>query len=267
MKEIEHLKSSRYLLVLKLWIWRYIRFRDLARCGVLLLFISQFVLLQPSHPRSALIGLLIFCTLWAADAADVFLWRRSRDKVQAEVIWALFSQMNREVFSDDSRTRFTLFVQSPFRSDLLVPWYRFFKGAGGPVWEAMRSKAHYRKGEGLAGLAWDNHGKLLVASMPTFEQRSDLDHYYEHFMGIDRATVRDISDTMVSVRTIIAYGFLDAYGKLLGVLSLDFDGVDLRTDSDNLRIDGMEVDANSLALLLRSIASVLNAFSSAERIF
>src|SRR5207249_5618371 len=126
-------------------------------------------------------------------------------------------------FKGDYRTRFTLFVPAPRKSDYIIPWYRHFQGAvDDPVTEASRSKARYRRGEGATGKAWEQAGReVLVSSFPVFDTRQQFETFYIDRMHVDSQVVRELSQYMVGVQTIFSYGFVSSNHRTLGVLSLD----------------------------------------------
>ncbi len=205
---------------------------------------------------TVLAGILYLC-LFLVFGIDRINKRRSRDTLQAEIVRELFSQINKEIFDDNSGVRITLFRRSPISPSHIVPWYRFGKGVVDPIGEAQRSKVQYGRGEGYTGYAWATAGRsLLCASLPKFTSREEFEQYYTNTLGINPKTVRDISDYMVGIRTIFSYGFLDANGEFLGVLSLDLPAPVESEDAP---------DAAALMAILRSIGRVLESFKRAER--
>lgn len=247
----------------RIWGLRYLRIRDflqLLMAGATGgLAITTYSL---HHEAVIILGGVYFVTLLLLSLQTI-RGRAARDRVQADVLWGLFSHMNKEIFRDDSGTRFTLFIPSPLRrrSDYLVPWYRYRKGAQDPITEAQKSKARYRRGEGFTGQAWEQAGSyLFYGSFPFFPSRTEFEKYYKSKLEIEPDTVHEISDFMIKVRTIFTYGFTDSTGKLLGVLSLDMQRPLEGSGSSTFRIDPVELNTHDMALIVRSIKSVLESF-------
>lgn len=226
-----------------------------------------------THPqRSLIVGILYLGTVTILFIITS-ISRAARDQVQAEVLWGLFSLINKEIFFDDSRTRFTLFRRAPFRlqQKYIVPWYRYYRGASGPISEAALSHARYKRNEGLTGKAWAEAGKrLLLLPLPEFHSRNEFEKYYIDDLQIDKSTVVGLSEHMEKTQTVICYGFLWR-DKLLGVLSLDLQAPltllpDGRLTFPSLDGDGQIVlDRNRLELLLRSVQNVLESFEQSQR--
>jgi hypothetical protein len=254
---------------LRFWWWRYIRSRDLTQLGMMvatgILAINTFSV----KPKLALVAGVAYFFLLLVHSRWTLFSREARDHVQAEILWGLFSQMNKEIFNDDNRTRFTLFRQSPLRPDYIVPWYRYQKGTSDSIREANGSRARFRRGEGIAGKAWASAGKdLIFAPMPPIPTRDAFEKYCIADLHISPGTVYEFSDYMcTSVRTIFAYGFTDPQGRFLGVLSLDsMLPVSYQEAQGGKAIaTGTALDANSMALIIRAIQNVLNSFEVADR--
>jgi hypothetical protein len=126
----------------------YLRADDCLNLVAALLMGTLAAFTYSEHPQlTTILGLLyagtvvwiFFCTVRR---------RRARDQIQAEVLWGLFSQINKEIFDGDHRTRVTLFRPDSIRRDYITPWYRYSKGGRGPIEEAALSKARYKRGEG-----------------------------------------------------------------------------------------------------------------------
>lgn len=236
------------------WWRRYVRITDLLRLGMLA---SAGVLAVNSYsfsPRVSAVAGIAYFLLFVPVAVQTFREREANDRVQAEVVWGLFCQMNRELFNDDHRTRFTLFCASPLRPSLIVPWYRYSKGAVDPIAEAETSSAQYRRNEGLTGAAWTRSGKLLWSQLGPFSTRAEFEHAYIDQFKIDPAVVRKLSDFMVDVQSMFTCGFEDGHGRFLGVLSLDLQF----PRPDNL-------DSEALRIVVGSIGNVLESFASIDR--
>ena len=143
------------------------------------------------------------------------------DYLRADVICGLFNAINRAVFDDDHHSRFTLFLPSRSQPNRIVPWCRFYKGCADPFIEASVSKASYLRGEGYTGKAWEDPGTFIASLFPGFSSRDEFKQYYVSRLRMPANVVDDISDYMVGVRTIMTQGFIDCYGRITGVLSID----------------------------------------------
>ncbi len=251
----------------RIWCFRNVRRKDFLQLVMAMATGGLAISTYSLHPERVLIlgGVYFFALLLLY--GDTLRSRGAKDRVQAEVLWGLFSHMNKEIFHDDNTTRFTLFIPSPLRSDYLVPWYRYRKGGQDPIAEALKSKARYRRGEGFTGQAWENAGNdLFCGSFPVFGSRNDFDKYYISELEIEPDTVRELSDFMVSIRTIFTYGFTETTGKLLGVLSLDMQRpLEGTNGDDTFRTNPAELNTHDMALIVRSIKSVLESFYTTQR--
>jgi hypothetical protein len=122
----------------------------------------------------------------------------------------------------------------------------------------------------MTGKAWEEAGQsLLLQVFPKFLTREEFEDHYVNTWGIDKATVRDLSQYMVGVRTMFCYAFIGHDERTLGVLSLDFQ-VPLNIEpkpSFPSPDDGHEipVDNERLILLLSSVQNVLESFAKSER--
>jgi len=200
--------------------------------------------------------------------------RRARDRVQSEVMWGLFDRINREIFAGDHRTRFTLFRRAPLVWPAeIVPWYRYHQGEGDAIALAWRSRAHFKRNEGITGRAWEEGRTLLCAPLPRFKSRQQFEHHYANTLGIRQPVVAQLSEFMEQVQTIFSYGFQDQRGRFLGVLSLDFKGVlvledgGLYVESPGANPDSrksLRVNAREMDLMLKDVESVLTSFALAE---
>lgn len=247
--------------------WRYLRIRDFLQVGMGLAGATLAVAAYSSHPSVTRIAGASYVIFLLIAGITTIRQRVARGYLMSEVLWGLFSHMNREIFRDDSRTRFTLFRRDPFFPQYIVPWYRFRKGATDGIYEADLSKARYRRGEGYTGKAWEDPGsKLYCAAFPDFKTRAEFETYYIDELQIDPKAVRDISDYMWHTRTLFSYGFTDSRGKFLGVLSLDIQ----HPISEGMGGESSEnsqapfLDAPAMFLIVRSIQNVLESFEGAH---
>jgi hypothetical protein len=72
---------------------------------------------------------------------------------------------------------------------------------------------------------------------------------------------------MTGVRTLFSFGFTDARGKLLGILSLDarMPLADVVRGDKTFEIDTPAIDARKMYLIVRLMQNVLESFSTIER--
>lgn len=157
----------------------YLRIQDLLNVFAAVLAGLLAIFAYSTSPQISLVlGLLYLGTLtWIA--INTIRQRRAKDQIQAEILWGLFSLINKEIFGGDHRTRFTLFREDSFASSI-TPRYRYFKGGKGPIEEAARSRARYKRNEGLTGKAWAEAGRsLLCLLIDDFQgNRERLQDYY-----------------------------------------------------------------------------------------
>jgi hypothetical protein len=253
------------------WRW-YVRKRDVLSCVNLLLAGVLAINAYTAHPEiTAVVGTLYVISL-GAFFFGTFRDRRARDQVQGEVLWGLFSLINKEIFKGDHRTRYTLFLPDSADSQYISPWYRYFKSGRGPINEAEISRARYKRGEGLTGQAWNDAGHaLLFQVFPKFETRQKFEDYYINKLKIAEQTVKDLSEYMQDVQTMLCYSFVGDGDRTLGVLSLDLKAP-LTLDADGRPSfpspdDDTPVVLNgtNLRLLLSSVQNVLESFVQSER--
>ena len=228
---------------------------------MILITACSVVSLYPHRPKLAVTIGAIYLFLLAIDVIDLVGGRKAKDYAQAEVLREVFAQINRDLFNDNDKTRFTLFRLSPFHRDYIVPWYRYTQGVRDVIAEASRSKAFYKKGEGFTGRAWADAGDdLFISSFPKFETREKFEEYYTKDLGIEADIVRQISDYMMNVRTILSYGLIGMKGQFLGVISIDVQQpIDISSDDPFPRIGGKYIHSDTLAQSLRYITDALES--------
>jgi hypothetical protein len=252
----------------RLWTLRHLQWRDVLTPFQVLLAVALAVNGYSTRPGLS----LLLGGGYAITAITHFglslRARRAVDYGQGEVIWTLFSYINEQLFMADHRTRFTLFVPALRKPDYIIPWYRYREGGTGPIPEARRSKARYRRGEGETGKAWDQAGRLLVRSFPAFETPQEFRTHYIDVLKIDPGIVNDLSPYMHQVQTILSYGFVGKNRRSLGVLSLDLQAPITKTEDGRYLFptpDGdhqAELDWSKMELLLKSLQMVLETFAS-----
>lgn len=189
--------------------------------------------------------------------------RRAQDHLQAEVLWDLFNNMNQKIFADSYRTRFTLFREDPVRHGELVPWTRFQKGGSGPLREAARSRARYRRGEGSAGRAWNEAGEsILLTQAGPFETREAMVQEYINSLHIRPDVAEKISEYMEQAYAFFSYGFVDSRNHLLGVLSVDLCGRVTQHENGDLTFEARRPDREAIVINMEEMMSKIGSIQS-----
>jgi len=255
---------------IRVWGRRYIWVRDMVS---LFLFGTTgyltYIGALHSDPARALairVAGVVYGILFVFLVVQILNNRQARDHVQAEVVWGFLHHMNDVVFANSNLTRFTLFQPSPLRRDYLVPWYRYKFGGMEAIKEAQTSRARFRRGQGLAGRAWEQpNGELMFMSFPAFGTRTAFDTYHRDTLGMEKFAAEDLSVHMDKVRSVFAFGMVDCRGKFLGVLCLDILAPLEKKSDDSLGFDSIAVSNESLVKTLKSLQNVLESFSIKRR--
>lgn len=252
---------------LGLWAIRYLRLRDILQAGLVVTtyyFLSRTFLF---HRELAIAAGSIYSLAILIIGIEVFRGRQARDRALSIVLHGFFEHLSNEVFRDDPNVRITLFRPACFNGDYIVAWYRHCKQDGDLIGAALRSRAKYRMNEGFTGAAWAQGAwKLTCCSFPDFGgSRESFETYYIKDLGIPKETVRNLSNTMVNVRTILSYGLHSKADEFLGVLSIDLQTpIEVDPEIAQPRVGSSYVYSDSLIQTLRSINAVLEGFSRAQ---
>jgi hypothetical protein len=272
------MKPSTFRYRLCLWIYRNLRVRDFVQLLMAATAGWLRVAGAGGKPAPPLVNNLfyLYFALLAVHIALTLWQRRARDRVQGAVMWGLFDRINREIFKGDHRTRFTLFRRAPLVwPGEIIPWFRYHQGGHDAIALAARSRAHFRRGEGITGGAWDQGQTIFCAPLPQFQSREQFEHHYVNTLEVRKPVVTGLSPFMEKVQTIFAYGFLDQQGHFLGVLSLDFKGV-LTLEDGGVTVESapnqaaggsttpLKLNAREMELMLKDVESVLTSFAQAE---
>jgi len=204
------------------WLVRYWRWSDLF--AFLLTVLAGYLawLSYSQNPTATTFATAIYVLAAIGRSVIVIRTRRARDYVQASIFWNLCDQICRNVFAGEKRIRVTLFERDRLRWGFIVPKYRYEPGASDPIEEADRSRARYKKGQGITGRAWSEPGRIFLANFPSFATRDDFVNFYVNRVGIDREVVNDLSPYMQACQGMLAYGLDDSIHRFLGVVSMDF---------------------------------------------
>ncbi len=152
--------------------------------------------------------------------------RLRRDLDHAQSIYKLFQTMNEQLFSNDSKVRFTLFRLDPINPHRIIPWCRYRHGGDGPLKEADTSKMALAKGVGIAGFAWkhanEQDSKVCLWYVPKHNNLESLQNYYHDTWALNKTDVWRLSRYMLDVSWIMSVGWTDTNHQLLGILCIDF---------------------------------------------
>ena len=209
------------------WRWRfwgyfrYVRARDAFQLIMALAVVALAINGLSQSKAVTLVAGVAYVGALIVHSVLTIRQRKSRDRLQAEIVTGLFHQINTDIFRGDHRTRFTLFRPAPLDPREIIAWFRYNTGTVDAIVEARQSRAHYRRGEGLTGQAWAQTRRLLFRLFPKFSTRAEFIAFYVDKVRIRKEVVDSLSDHMEGTETIFAYGFEDGRGKFLGVLSLD----------------------------------------------
>lgn len=218
-----------------LWAHRHFHIRDVLQFLMALSAAALAINAYSFRKSVTVVAGLLYLAALLIFYALLFRSRVARDQLQGDLFWRLFDEFNKSVFSDDHRTRFTLFRFARWRPSEIVPRYRYRKGDSDSITEALKSRAHYKRGESLTGQAWDVPAKkLFMRSLPVFETRNEFAAWYTDKLHIRKEVVDLLSDHMIGVQTIFAYGMVDDRSRLLGVLSIDLCAPVIREESGSI---------------------------------
>jgi hypothetical protein len=151
--------------------------------------------------------------------------RRRRDGDYARCLYKLFQNMNEQVFTNDSRVRFTLFRPDPINTKRIIPWCRYRRGGEGPLRSADLSKMSLAEGVGIAGRGWQHAGQknshICLWYVPKHEDLQSLQDYYRDTWALNPTDTWRLSPYMLDVSWILAVGWTDAHHQLIGILCID----------------------------------------------
>jgi hypothetical protein len=135
-------------------------------------------------------------------------------RVPAQV-YRLLQQAQRRLFwRDPPSVRFTIFVADA-KGEELQPIARLGWGRS-----STRSDVRFRKGRGLAGMAWEQPGAILVATTEGLKGE-EHDRFQRHDLDVPKEIVQRISEDQRTARATIAIGLIENGRWFKGVLCID----------------------------------------------
>lgn len=141
---------------------------------------------------------------------------------QTDIISRFLRRFGDELFEgSNSVHRVTLFQRRKrlFRHEILVPTHRYRLGHG----SMLRSRARFRRGEGMAGIAWNHPRQTLAHSFPGFVDIDSFRNYQRKELKLSRWRAMCLSRRMFMQRWLLCFGIVDYSGETVAVLSIDSD--------------------------------------------
>ena len=136
------------------------------------------------------------------------------------LIYRILERARQRLFRGSRDVRFTIFAQDTNKPEVLKPIARL--GWGRP---SQASGLRFRKGEGMAGIAWEEPRGILLAEFDEL-QRSDLEvarATRQKVLNLRPETASSLSEEhLLRSRMLVAINLLDCGGWFKGVLCLDF---------------------------------------------
>jgi hypothetical protein len=163
-----------------------------------------------------------------------YLKEKSRPDLKTETIKGLLRSLTTALFRADHKTYRASVLLPNKDKEYIVPVYRYhYGGASGNC----SSKAKFPKGTAFAGLVWENPGKPLQrGDIPIFSTRQDFEEYYIWEFKLPHELVKNLSEQMRNMRSILCIALVDGKNDFIGVLSIDstkpnaFDNIDAEED-------------------------------------
>ena len=169
--------------------------------------------------------LLALACVVAAAAVGVELWRgrdafflRCDPRVdrQRRALYEALRRTRARLFAGDDGVRLTLLMPSDERHDELRPVLRFGWGRA-----SCASTARFRRGEGLAGRAWQHGSPVLLARLPADPSPDRVRELHRELFPGRHDGSAVLSGDMLRVRALLACPVPDPTGAVRGVLSVD----------------------------------------------
>jgi hypothetical protein len=151
----------------------------------------------------------------------------------SDIITAALRYLYHLMFNLNPGQRITFLAPRNSHSTYIRPRYRYAYGNG----TRLASKARFRRGSALAGMAWDNPGgdTVMVRELPDFanDELSFLKFMHDD-LKIPLKEVKRLSRTIRISRWIYCYGIVEpSTGEFIGVISLDSTNPDALSLVDN----------------------------------
>jgi hypothetical protein len=186
------------------------------------------------------------------------LLTRSLESQTASRDWAVcgaLRQLYRDAFGETPGHRVTLFRQDPRKPDELVATHRFALGLG-PVYRGRDSfsRARFRRGEALAGFAWEYPRKLYFTPVPGNITGDGYNEWAKTAFRMSDEQLANLSQETRRKKWFAAVGLVDDNGAFLGVICLDSETPAAeRSDGTIEGVGTLDVEetAHTLRFLLR----------------
>ncbi len=166
-------------------------------------------------------GLFVLATLIFFLSKSVQLFWLDPATRNADVILAAMQYLYFSSFGTESGHRITFLAPRWRNSPYTRPLYRWAYGSG----DRLKSRARFRRGEGLAGLAWAYPGgkKTFAKQVPEFAGDDEaFKTFSDGELHIEEPQVKRLSKRTRRLRWMLCYGIVSlATGRCIGVLSLD----------------------------------------------
>jgi len=135
----------------------------------------------------------------------------------SDIIIAAMRYLYHVMFNYESGHRITFLAPRNLRSTYLRPRYRYAYGTG----TRLESKARFRRGSALAGMAWENPGgnTIMVKELPDFgNNESSFLKFMHDELKIPQKEAKRLSREIRNSRWIYSYGIvapLRVAGKMM----------------------------------------------------
>jgi hypothetical protein len=131
-------------------------------------------------------------------------------------LYDLLRESHADLFDGSDAMRFTLLMPDAEHPDELRPVLRYGWGRA-----SCDSTARFRRGEGLAGRAWELESPLLVARLPTGQTRAHMRKLHRELFALGEGGAGALSDAMLQAQALLAASVHDTTGAWRGVLCAD----------------------------------------------
>ena len=259
---------SHFFRDVRIWFSRHIELADVL--GALRLIVALLIAMLFWSQATAIAGALVtaYLVFVVSEVLARVFTRKLKYQEQADVIWGILASLNRQVFLNSEKTRFTLFRPDPLDPRFIIPWFRFRRSGRNAIEEAKESVARYRRGEGETGRAWNKAGSnviILTVMEEEFRDRSAMETYYIGKLDMPLERLGTISDYMIGVRAILSIPYNDSKERFLGILSIDI-SMPTKKSEEKFVLDNegksIWIDSDHLRLIAETFRAVLESLYS-----
>jgi len=167
------------------------------------------------------VATIVLSLLTAAAAVD---WLRRELRIDYSLpLWSVRPHVYRilerardGIFHGSREVRFTILAPDRNDSEVLRPVLRLGWGRA-----AANSKSRFRKGEGLAGMAWQNPGVMMVYRLDEFRDESSARLAQREVLHLRPEVAEALSREQLGASVMVAVGLMDAGKWFKGVLCID----------------------------------------------